>query len=123
MHSFWRSFLRAIRFERTRPGPRFRAQYVAELPQAPAPWTVYIGRDSDKQVWGGVLRCPCGCEQNIHLNFIRGHDAVWSYRVQKNNVVTISPSIWKKRGCRSHFFIREGMLIWANSFSTPYETD
>jgi hypothetical protein len=116
MRNFWRNFLQLFRTARRQTGPRFRAQFVRELPAHPAPWTVYLGCDADRIVWGGVMRCPCGCGENIHLNFVRGHDAVWKYRVQPDDTITLSPSVWKKHGCRSHFFVREGVLLWTDQF-------
>lgn len=114
MDSFWRKFLRLFRLARRQTGPRFHAEYVLELPAQPQPWIVYLGRDADKTVWGGVLLCPCGCRESIHVNFVRGHDAVWTYYVRRDGTITLSPSVWKNRGCRSHFFVREGVLIWAD---------
>lgn len=114
MRSFWRKFLQLFRFARRQAGPRFHAQFVRELPARPQPWLVYLGCDSDQIVWGGVLQCPCGCGESIHLNFVRGHDAVWKYRVQPDGTITLSPSVWKNRGCRSHFFVRDGVLVWVD---------
>lgn len=114
MIEFWRRFLRFFRRERKRTGPRFRAEYVPELPEVPGPWTVYLGRDRDGLVWGGALRCPCGCAETIHVNFVPGHDAVWRFQVHPDATVTLSPSVWRTRSCRSHFFIREGILLWVN---------
>ena len=78
---------------------------------------MYLGRDADKTVWGGVMQCPCGCRENIHLNFVRGHDSVWTYRIGRDGTVTLFPSVWKNQGCRSHFFVRKGVLIWAHNFT------
>jgi hypothetical protein len=114
MDNFWRKFLRLFRWARRQPGPRFHAEFVPELPAQPQPWIVYLGCDSDRIVWGGVLQCPCGCRENIHVNFVRGHDAVWTYHVSRDGTVTLSPSVWKNRGCGSHFFVREGVLLWAD---------
>jgi hypothetical protein len=117
MANFWQKILSPFSLEHARSDPRFRAKYVSELPDQPLPWVVYLGRDSNKIVWGGVMQCPCGCKESIHLNFVHGHDAVWTYRVKRDGTITLFPSIWKNHGCRSHFFVREGLLQWAHHFA------
>ncbi|MFX8036043.1 DUF6527 family protein [Acinetobacter baumannii] len=32
--------------------------------------------------------------------------------VDESNFPTLSPSIWRSKGCRSHFFVREGLIVW-----------
>jgi len=51
--------------------------------------------------WYVGLRCPCGCGQRIEL-----------LRVETNGTPTLSPSVWLKDGCHSHFFVRKGKVLW-----------
>lgn len=49
--------------------------------------------------------CPCGCREIISLNMISGTKPCWSV-----NDNTITPSINRIIGCRSHFSIKNGIV-------------
>jgi Family of unknown function (DUF6527) len=57
--------------------------------------------------------CPCGCRGNRRLP-VNGHTteegAGWAYSVDEENRLTMSPSIQDLGTCRSHYFIRDGMV-------------
>ncbi|WP_371815099.1 DUF6527 family protein [Bradyrhizobium sp. CCBAU 51753] len=36
----------------------------------------------------------------------------WDARVDQRGHVTLHPSVWLKQGCRSHFWLRDGRVIW-----------
>jgi hypothetical protein len=59
-----------------------------------------------------VFKCPCGCNADIHLNLLKDARPLWNYKITKKGNITISPSVWRKVGCKSHFFIREGRIEW-----------
>lgn len=61
-----------------------------------------------------VMKCPCGCGDLLTLSLMKSHKPNWRYSVDKENKATLTPSIWKKDGCRSHFFLRKGQIVWAN---------
>ena len=56
--------------------------------------------------------CPCGCDSIIELNLLEDSKPLWKYNID-NKKITISPSVWRKIGCKSHFFIRTGKVHWA----------
>ena len=60
-----------------------------------------------------LFKCPCGCEADIFLNLLTDMRPVWTFNVNSEGLITISPSIWRHVGCRSHFFIRDGVVVWA----------
>jgi hypothetical protein len=51
-----------------------------------------------------LMRCPCGCGDNITLNLDPRAGRSWSVR-ETDGVVTLSPSIWRGSRCKSHFFL------------------
>jgi hypothetical protein len=51
------------------------------------------------------LKCPCGCGDIIYLPMIEGDRPQW-----KVNGNSISPSINRQVGCRSHFTITNGIV-------------
>jgi hypothetical protein len=61
------------------------------------------------------MKCPCGCGEILTLSLMKKHKPCWSLKIDKLNRATLSPSIWKEDGCRSHFWIRKGKLEWAVS--------
>lgn len=61
------------------------------------------------------MRCPCGCNDSIMLSLDKNNFPSWSVKQDKLGRATISPSINKLDGCRSHFLIKKGKLIWAQN--------
>lgn len=61
-----------------------------------------------------IMLCPCGCKNKIYLNLISGDKPTWSIS-ESRGIPTITPSIWRKVGCKSHFFVHSGKIFWAKS--------
>ncbi|MPL89560.1 hypothetical protein SDC9_35596 [bioreactor metagenome] len=72
---------------------------------------VYVVGRKKYTKWA-YLKCPCGCGDIIMLSLDKINYPSWSVRQDKFGKATISPSIDKLEGCRSHFFIKKGKLIW-----------
>ena len=72
-----------------------------------------IGKDTF--VWCGVMLCPCGCQEVIHLNLLPKGRPKWVYQLEKDGTISIHPSIWRTTGCRSHFFLKKGKINWCKS--------
>jgi hypothetical protein len=85
---------------------------VEDVPEDPAPGVCYLVED-DGFLWAAALQCPCGCGESITLNLI-GQRPRWSAEVDASDLMTVRPSIWRTRGCRSHFWIRNGRIHWTN---------
>jgi hypothetical protein len=62
--------------------------------------------------WLAEMVCPCGCGETLFLNLLQDELPNWQWRVNADGAVTLSPSVWRKVGCKSHFFLREGMIEW-----------
>jgi hypothetical protein len=58
--------------------------------------------------------CPCGCGERIELTLMEGVSPRWDLITDEMNRPTLKPSIYKQSGCRSHFWIREGIIIWCD---------
>ena len=54
--------------------------------------------------------CPCGCggESNIPVD-----SKGWGIVFNAPGVLTLTPSILKMGGCKSHYFIRDNKVVWA----------
>jgi len=93
--------------------PVFRISRVTEKPERMEPHTVYvIGEDG--AYWAAVFVCPCGCRADIWLNLIEHEKRpIWTVGGKSGGKANISPSVWRQTGCRSHFFIKKGKVVWA----------
>ena len=94
-------------------GQVYRAETVDEVPPARAlhQARVYlVGEEGEP--WQAAFLCPCGCRALIQLNLLSETRPRWTYRLGFWGVVTLSPSVWRKQGCRSHFFMRKGRIKW-----------
>ncbi|WP_420408134.1 DUF6527 family protein [Hoeflea sp.] len=72
---------------------------------------IFLARD-DGDDWAVALRCPCGCGDRLELLLIPEARPRWSVRLEASGYPTLHPSIWRKTGCRSHFWIRDGRIKW-----------
>lgn len=64
------------------------------------------------------MLCPCGCGALLDMNLLHDTLPVWEYTHHQDHTVTLSPSIFRKVGCRSHFWFRESRVYW-----TPDQPD
>lgn len=59
-----------------------------------------------------IMKCPCGCGADIDLSLIKGLKPRWEVQFHLNGTISISPSIWRKQKCKSHFFYKRGKVLW-----------
>ncbi len=90
---------------------RFGYLRVDEVPDALKPAIVYVAGEG-VYIWAAAMVCPCGCGDVIELNLLRKVRPCWSVRGHADGTVTLTPSVWRSRGCRSHFFVRHGRIDW-----------
>ena len=89
---------------------RWKAVLSTEEPEALQPNVVYVVGEQEK--WVAMFICPCGCQKTVCLNLLNGHRPRWSISLSAKDIPTISPSINRKVGCRSHFFLKSGRIVW-----------
>lgn len=88
-----------------------RAIRVEDVPDKVESGLVYIvGKGSNP--WFVVLCCPCGCGAKIHMSLIPEDYPTWQIEQHKNCTITLKPSVWRTKGCQSHFFLRGGLIDW-----------
>lgn len=90
----------------------FRYKYVEDVPNVLKSKTIYI-IGVENNPWQLIMECPCGCKNTLHMNLMKEESPVWSYVIENKKMITIHPSINRIVGCKSHFFIRNGKLVWA----------
>lgn len=90
-------------------GIRYRAEYVSQIPETLVDGIVYVSHEYEI----AALKCACGCGHRVILLLGDGHSVT-----DTHGYADVSPSIgvWDAP-CRSHFFIRRGNVLWAESYS------
>jgi hypothetical protein len=89
---------------------RHRAAFCKDLPPKLKSNTIYIiGANSYE--WLIAFECPCGCKDVIQLNLLTNSSPFWNYKLYKGKV-SIYPSIYRTKGCKSHFTLRNGIVKW-----------
>jgi Family of unknown function (DUF6527) len=69
--------------------------------------------------WLAALACPCGCGEVIHLSLLKRDSPRWSFHEEDDGTITLSPSVWRSRGCKSHFFLRRSTITWCDAKAAP----
>ena len=92
--------------------PGYATEAVDDVPDVLEPRRIYLVGDQSMP-WSSALCCPCGCGATIQLSLVAGDTPSWRVRRHFSGSVTLHPSIWRKTGCRSHFFLRRGRIVWS----------
>ena len=58
-----------------------------------------------------LLKCPCGCEDEIPINLDRRAGKSWRIYGVRDEQLTLFPSVWRDTGCLSHFIIWNGQIL------------
>ena len=67
---------------------------------------------NNKYYWTLFL-CPCGCADVINLPMQPPHHPKWNIDLSRNQP-SLYPSIWRNKGCMSHFWIKNGAIVWCD---------
>lgn len=94
-------------------GPRRRLRIVEgdSLPSRMPRRDIVLARD-DGEDWCVGMRCPCGCGHVIELLVVAEAKPRWDIVIDAMGRPTLSPSVWLQKGCRSHFWLRNGRVDW-----------
>lgn len=92
---------------------RWRGSVVDDPPAQLGRRCVYLVTEDDL-VWRMMLWCPCGCGATLDLNAVPNVRPTWRVEVHDDETVTLHPSINRQVGCRSHFFLRKGIVDWCD---------
>jgi hypothetical protein len=76
----------------------------------PANLVVRLVDDGDD--WSVGFNCPCGCKEVLELMLLPAVIPRWDLSVDARGRPTLHPSVWRTTGCRSHFWIRKGRVVW-----------
>ncbi|MBJ3786408.1 hypothetical protein JEQ47_16905 [Devosia sp. MSA67] len=66
----------------------------------------------DGEPWSIGIQCPCRCGDVIEMLVIPGARPRWDFTIDDDGRPTLSPSVWRNVGCKSHFWLRKGRVHW-----------
>ena len=82
------------------------------LPSSLESETIYICGE-DNQEWFVAFLCPCGCRETIQLSVLPNTKPKWELTKHIEGTISLHPSVWRTKGCKSHFFVQKGHIRWA----------
>lgn len=74
-------------------------------------WNLVVARDGDED-WVVGFWCPCGCGQRLEMMLLKEVKTRWDLTIDHRGQVSLHPSVWVRTGCRSHFWLRAGKVVW-----------
>ena len=109
---FWRWLFGAPTPQR-KIAPRYISRFVEgdELPELVNENEVVVAREGDT-LWSAAMICPCGCKQRLEVMLLDGVKPRWDFFLDAGGRPSLKPSVWRVVGCRSHFWLRGGQIIW-----------
>jgi len=105
---WWRRMIAAL-------APR-RSLKIVEGDMLPAKlprWNLAVARDGDED-WAVGLWCPCGCGRRLEMMLLKEVKPRWDVSVDQRGHVSLHPSVWLCEGCKSHFWVRAGKIVWCD---------
>lgn len=92
--------------------PNYRTRFIeGDLPARLDRKVIYIVKEDGFLEYAAML-CPCGCGQVLYMNLIPDERPCWYITEHPSGTVTLHPSVWRNKGCQSHFWFREGQIYW-----------
>jgi len=110
------------KIQRLKPSKQFaEVRYVKSQSDA---LSILAAQDSLVIVKRGIsrlllLHCPCGCEDIVTLNLDPRAGPNWKLR-EVDGEVSLSPSVWRKSCCNSHFFLWGNAIYDCRSWSRAF---
>ncbi len=92
------------------------AQYctteVEELPDQLQSKILYVAGENE-HLWFAAMTCPCGCGETLSLGLMRNQRPCWTVTRHGDGTASLHPSVSRKVGCKSHFWLKRGKIIWS----------
>lgn len=63
------------------------------------------------KVYWVLFRCPCHCGDVISLPVQPSHSPRWTVSESPAGRPSLYPSVWRNKGCMSHFWIEDGRVF------------
>jgi hypothetical protein len=89
---------------------KYKYRNVDDIPSKLESDIIYIVQEGTEPETLAFM-CPCGCTEPVYLNLLKDTSPYWSYKIEKRKI-SIFPSVVRRKGCRSHYCIRRGYIVW-----------
>ncbi|WP_342133506.1 DUF6527 family protein [Hydrogenophaga sp. OTU3427] len=108
-------FVQMLRRAWDRYGPARRMVIIEgdTLPQRLPRRDLVLAREAGENICVG-MRCPCGCGRSIQLAAFDVARPRWGVTADRDGRPSLYPSVDVKKGCRSHFWVSHGRIIWCD---------
>ena len=93
--------------------PKYRLRKCDEIPDSLDQYTLYVV-GSEGCYWLAAMTCPCECGDLIQLSLASSGHPRWTIDWEVQVAASLYPSVHRTTGCRSHFFLKQGKVIWCN---------
>jgi len=93
------------------PDRPYLTLFLEELPDAPKEKILYVLGENE-HLWSAAMVCPCGCQEVLQMSLHPEGRPKWTLEVHSDKTASLHPSVWRKVGCRSHFFLKHGRIQW-----------
>lgn len=95
-----------------RPARPLKTVHAEELPDRLDPKAVYVLGEGNHR-WFVTMICPCGCGATLQMSLLPDARPRWRLIEHSDDgTISLQPSVWRQVGCRSHFFLRRGLIQW-----------
>ena len=111
MSRFIRVILLLLRRMCLRVVPAYTTRLVDTLPKRLRRRTFYLVQE-DAFLEQASMLCPCGCKSVLQMNLLTDDRPCWRLSCHDDGTATLHPSVWRQKGCRSHFWFRRGRVNW-----------
>lgn len=108
LRKFWKRFWSWLRHK---PLPLATVR-CSEVPENIDPTKMYLVGEG-QYLWFAAFACPCGCGELVQLSLLADSRPRWRVEEHGDGTASLHPSVWRKRGCRSHFFVKRGLIVWS----------
>ena len=88
----------------------YSVSFVEDLPEKISEKKLYVIGEKENY-WLVVMICPCGCNSTLYMNLLEEYYPFWKYKVEDGKI-SLSPSVDRIVGCKSHFHLTKGKIIW-----------
>jgi Family of unknown function (DUF6527) len=111
MNVFFKKIIAWIYFQYLRIfDTTYTIEHVEDPVERPKNKYLYV-IGTELEPWQVEFLCPCGCSDKIVLPVNNETSPRWNIEI-KEGIPTLSPSVFRSKGCRSHFFMRRGRVEW-----------
>ena len=100
-------------WDRLRPQPFvYRVMMVEELPDRLRPGLLYVVSEGRVETQASMA-CPHRrCGDTLNMNLLPDDHPMWKLAVGEDGKPSLSPSVWRRRDCGCHFWLKGGRVDW-----------